>query len=212
MPPPRSDSGTASASETPLGPLLALARGVDALNRAVGAFAAWLTVPMVLFAVVSAVASALDKRFGTHLASNAWIDAQWYLFGGVFLLGAPFALARGAHVRVDALYSRFAPRTRHWIDLAGGVLFLLPFCIFAATECFDFAQRSFELREASNDPGGLLRYPIKALLPVAFALLGLQGLAQVVKHAAVLRGASPLDVGLGEALHDEVEHGGEHAR
>jgi len=163
------------------------ALAVTRLSNAIGSVAAWATVPMILFAVATSVAAALDRHAGTHLASNALSEAQWYLFAFVFLLGAPATLAKGAHVRVDAWYGKRSARTRHWIDIAGGVLFLLPFCAFGFFESLSFVERSWALREGSPNPGGLPRYPIKTLVPIAFALLFLQGLAQIVLHAVALR-------------------------
>jgi TRAP-type mannitol/chloroaromatic compound transport system permease small subunit len=163
------------------------ALAVTRVSNAIGSAAAWATVPMILLAVATSLTAALDKYAGTSISSNALSEAQWYLFAFVFLLGAPATLAKGAHVRVDAWYGKRSARTRHWIDLVGGVLFLLPFCAFGFYESLTFVENSWALMERSPNPGGLPRYPVKTLVPIAFALLFVQGLAQVVLHAVALR-------------------------
>jgi TRAP-type mannitol/chloroaromatic compound transport system permease small subunit len=179
-------------------PLLPLARGVDALNRRLGQAAAWLTLLMVLIAALNAVLRYTDRFVQLGLSSNAWIELQWYLFSAVFLLGAPYALQVGAHVRVDVFYGRLGLRGRAWIDLLGGLLFLLPFCVFGLWTSWPAIRESIAVREGSPDPGGLPRYPIKALVLLAFALLALQGLSEVLKRLALLRGASPAEAGIAD--------------
>ena len=104
---------------------------IDNFNRRVARGAAWLTVLMVLIAAGNAIARYLGKATGTSLSSNAWLEAQWYLFSLVFLLGAPHALRRGGHVRVDVWLERCSERTRLIVDLVGGLVLLIPFCLFA---------------------------------------------------------------------------------
>ncbi len=178
--------------------LLRLARGIDALNRAVGRAAAWLSFAMVLMGAFNALARYFDRAAGGGLSSNAWVEGQWYLFSLVFLRGAPYALRAGAHVRVDVLYGRLPARGRHWIDLLGGILFTIPFCVFALWISWPAVHESWVIREGSPDPGGLPRWPIKAVIPVAFALLLLQGLSETLKRAALLAGRSEDEVGLKE--------------
>lgn len=187
--------------------LLRLARGIDTLNRAVGRWAAWLSLAMVLMGAFNAVARYFDRAVGGGLSSNAWVEGQWYLFSLVFLLGAPHALRAGAHVRVDVFYGRLPERARHWIDLAGGILFTIPFCVFAIWIAWPAVHESWLIREGSPDPGGLPRWPIKAVLPVAFALLLAQAVSETLKRAAVLAGRSPDEVGLKEP--DDVRGLGE---
>jgi TRAP-type mannitol/chloroaromatic compound transport system permease small subunit len=182
-----------------------LLRGIDRLCAAAGAIAAWSLVPMIGLAVAAALTAVTDRHLGTSWSSNALIEGQWYLFAVVFMLGAPLALAKGAHVRVDALFGRFGPRARHWIDLVGGVLFLLPFAAFGFYESLDFVERSWSIREGSPDPGGLPRYPIKTLIPIAFGLLFLQGLSQVIKHGAALVGLPEEQLGLPPSHTDHLD-------
>ena len=198
-PPP---AGVPSPGATPRLPLLRL---LDLPGRVAGSIAAWSLVPMIALAVAAATTAVTDRHLGTSWSSNALIEGQWYLFAVVFMLGAPIALAKGAHVRVDALFGRFGTRTRHWIDLAGGLLFLLPFAAFGFWESLDFVERSRSIREQSPDPGGLPRYPIKTLIPVAFALLFVQGLSQVIKHGAALGGVPENELGLPPSHTDHLD-------
>jgi TRAP-type mannitol/chloroaromatic compound transport system permease small subunit len=185
--------------------LLRMARAVDGLNRAIGRLAAWLTLAMVLMGAWNAVARHFDRAAGGGLSSNAFVEGQWYLFSLVFLLGAPHALRAGAHVRVDVFYGRLPERGKHWIDLLGGLLFTIPFCVFALWIAWPAVAESWAIREGSPDPGGLPRWPIKAVIPAAFALLLLQGVSETVKRAALLLGRSEHETGLREP--DEVRGG-----
>ena len=136
---------------------------------------------MVLLGAFNAIARYLGRSLGLDLSSNAWIELQWYLFSVVFLLGAARTLRERGHVCVDVLYGRLSERWQRRIDRAGTLLFLLPFCIFALVTSWPSVRNSWAVREGSPDPGGLPRYPIKALILVAFALLALQGLAWLVR-------------------------------
>jgi TRAP-type mannitol/chloroaromatic compound transport system permease small subunit len=175
---------------------LRAASWIDGLNRRLGSLVGWLTLLMVLVGAFNAVARYLDRGGSVRLSSNAWIELQWYLFSLVFLLGAPYALRCNAHVRVDVLYGRLSARAQAWIDLVGGLVFLLPFCIFAVWLSWPAVRESWAVRELSPDPGGLARYPIKSAILVSFALLALQGLSEIVKRVAFLRGVPAEELGL----------------
>lgn len=166
-------------------------RAIDRLNDVIGRTVLWLVGLMVLIGAYNAVARYLNRFTETNLASNAYLEAQWYLFSLVFLLGAAYALKEDAHVRVDVLYGRLGPRGKAWIDLAGTVLFLIPFSLLMLWVSWPSVAASWRVREVSPDPGGLPRYPIKAVILVAFVLLLLQGISQVFKQVALLRGAAP---------------------
>lgn len=171
--------------------LLAVSRGIDRLSDLVGRATAWLAALMIFIGAANAVLRYLSRDLGIHMGGNAALEAQWYLFSLMFLLGAAWTLQQNAHVRVDVLYGRLTPRKRAIIDLLGGILFLLPFCIFALTVSGPTVWNSWEVREISQDPGGLPRYPIKAVILVGFVLLALQGVSEVIKSAARLAGKLP---------------------
>ncbi|MFT5291594.1 MAG: TRAP-type mannitol/chloroaromatic compound transport system permease small subunit [Planctomycetota bacterium] len=186
--------------------LLPLSRSIDRINRAVGRFASWLTLVMVLVAAYNAVARYIGRAMGRELTSNAWVELQWYIFSLVFLLGAAHTLRANRHVRVDVLYGRLSARNQTRVDFWGGLLLLLPFCLFAIWCCWPMVRESISIREASPDPNGLPRWPIKASILLAFALLFLQGVSETIKRGAILRGSSPEDVGLHEVDTRSAKH------
>ncbi|MEZ4456822.1 MAG: TRAP transporter small permease subunit [Gemmatimonadales bacterium] len=172
-------------------PLLGLARHIDRLTDGVFRIIRWLTLVMILIGAINAGARTLTKYTSASLTSNAAVDIQWYLFSLVFLLGAAYGVNREVHVRVDVLYSRIRPQLRTWINLLGTLLFLIPFSATMLITSWPAVRNSWAVREASPDPGGLARYPIKTVILVCFALLLLQGVSQVIKHVATLTGALP---------------------
>lgn len=186
-------------------PLLALSRAIDRLNRALGVVAAWLTLLMILIGALNTVLRYLDSYTGGGLSSNAFLEAQWFLFSLVFLLGAAYTLRRDGHVRVDVFYGRLSERGKAWIDLVGGVAFLIPFCAFALWVSWPFVMRAWDSREISPDPSGLPFYPLKTAMLVAFALLGLQSLSEIIKRGAFLLGRSAEEIGLSEPHPTDTE-------
>jgi TRAP-type mannitol/chloroaromatic compound transport system permease small subunit len=179
---------THTSQTTPMHPLLRLIQGIDSLNRRIYSATCWLTLVMVLIGAFNALARYGDRFLPVRLSSNGWIELQWYFFSLVFLAAAPHALRLESHVRVDVFYGRLSIRGKAWIDLLGGLLFLLPFCIFAFYLAWPSAMQSFDIRETSPDPGGLSRWPIKLAVPIAFVLLTLQGVAEVLRRALFLAG------------------------
>lgn len=167
--------------------MLALARGIDRVNAGVGRGVKWLVLAATLISAGNAV-----MRYGFDLSSNAWLELQWYLFAAVFLLGAGYTLQHNGHVRIDILYGRFGARVRAWIDLLGGLLFLLPMAGLIGWLGWQAFLTSWAINETSPDAGGLLRWPIKLAIPLGFGLLFLQGLAEIIKRAAFLAGHSAL--------------------
>lgn len=165
-----------------------LAGWVDALNDWIGAAVHWLVLLMVLLGAGSALARYASRRLGLALNLTPLMEAQWYLFSAVFLLGAAYALRHDVHVRVDVVFERLGAKARAWIDLLGTVLFLVPFTVLMLWVSFPAVRASWQIREASPDPGGLPRYPVKALILVSFALLLLQALSQIVGHVDRVRG------------------------
>ncbi len=167
---------------------LALARIIDAINERLGRVAVWLVLIACLVSAVNAV-----SRYAFDLSSNAWLELQWYLFAGMVLFGAPHVLNKNGHVRVDILYGRASERTRAWIDLFGLLVFLLPVSGFIAYMAWPFFIESFHGKEMSSNAGGLLRWPVKLIIPFGFAMLVLQGLSEVIKRIAYLQGRIELD-------------------
>ncbi len=168
--------------------LLQISRIIDALNDRLGKFAGWLVMVMVVVGVWNVVGRYLGKAVGQSLTSNAFIETQWYLFSLVFLLGAAYALKHDEHVRVDVFYSNWPPKWKALADLAGTLLFLIPFCILAIGFSWNFVIASWQTLEISPDPGGLPRYPIKTVLIVSFLLLIIQGISQAIKNYAIFTG------------------------
>lgn len=162
-------------------------RWIDALNERLGKSLSWLLLAMILIGAFNAVVRYLGRFTGWNISSNAYLELQWYLFSIVFLLGAAYALRRDAHVRVDVLFSRMPVRVRHHINLWGALVFLIPFTIFSLIVCWPSVHNSWRLLEQSSDPGGLPRYPIKTVIPIAFVLLLLQAISEAYKSAQALR-------------------------
>jgi TRAP-type mannitol/chloroaromatic compound transport system permease small subunit len=127
-------------------------------------------------------------RYGLSTSSNAWLEVQWYLFAATVMLGGAYTLFRNEHVRVDLLYAIYKPRTRLWVDVFGFVVFMLPGVVLLAWMTWPFFLDSFYRNEGSPNAGGLLRWPAKILMPVGFALLALQGISELIKRIALLRG------------------------
>lgn len=171
------------------GRALGVVRAIDAVGRTVWKLVLWLTLAMVLVGTYNALSRYLETYTEARLASNAWIELAWYLFSLVFLLAAPWALRIGAHVRVDVLYGRVSARTKRWIDLGGTLLFTIPFSAFALFIALPAVQRSIAIGETSPDPGGLARWPIKLVIPIAFGLLLAAAIAEALRHAVWLFGS-----------------------
>lgn len=168
--------------------LLKLSRLIDALNERIGRVATWL----VLAACVISAGNAI-MRYGFSLSSNAWLEIQWYLFAGMVMLGASYTLKMNEHVRVDVFYSSYSDRARLWLDLLGGVLFLLPMAVIIGWLSWPLFMNSYLVGEVSGNAGGLLRWPVKILIPLGFLLLTLQGVSEIIKRAAALSGHIQLD-------------------
>ncbi len=167
--------------------LLRIAHRIDRTNEWIGRGVYWLTLVMVGVGAYNALVRYLDRFTGLGLSSNTYIELQWYMYSLIFLLGAAYTLKHDAHVRVDVLLVRLTPRGRAWVNLAGTLLFLLPFCFFVIRMSWPTVYNSWAVWEVSPDPGGLPRYPIKTVIPIAFALLFLQGISLAIKQIAFLR-------------------------
>lgn len=174
---------------------LRVAGTIDRLNERIGRAVYWLALLMVLVGTFNAVARYVGRYVGMNLSSNAYIELQWYMFSLIFLLAAAYTLKHDAHVRVDVFYGRLSERARAWIDLLGTLVFLIPFSAFAIWVSWPAVRNSWAALEGSPDPGGLPRYPIKTMIPIAFALLILQGVAEAIRRIALLRGMSAEEIG-----------------
>ena len=163
--------------------LFGFARLTDALTERIGRVVIWLVLAATLISAGNALV-----RYLAGESSNAWLEIQWYLFGAMFLLGAGYTLKHNGHVRIDILYNRLGPRGQAWIDLAGGLLFLLPMAVLLAWLAWPMFYEAWITQEHSPDAGGLVRWPVKLLLPAGFGLLALQGVAEVIKRIGVLTG------------------------
>jgi len=166
-----------------MGALLALSRLIDRINEIIGKSVSWLILVAVL---ISAINATIRKIFNT--SSNAWLEAQWYLYGAAFLLAAAYTLKQNEHIRIDIVYGTWSRRVQHWIDLFGHVFFLMPMVCLMLYLLFPYVTRSFLSGEVSTNAGGLIIWPAKALLLIGFILLFGQGLSEIIKKIAVLMG------------------------
>jgi TRAP-type mannitol/chloroaromatic compound transport system permease small subunit len=163
--------------------LLPLCAAIDALNQKIGAICDWL----VLLACVVSAGNAM-VRYAYDYSSNAWLEVQWYMFGVIVMFGASYTLRRNEHVRVDIIYMTLKERGQLWVDVIGTLLFLLPMCLLLAWLSWPFFMQSYAVWEHSSNAGGLVRWPIKLILPVGFLFVALQGVSELIKRIAALRG------------------------
>ena len=176
--------------------LLKFSRTVDKLNTRLGQIMAWGVLAAIL---VSAVNATVRKVLNT--SSNSWLELQWVLFGVVFLLCSAWTLLSNEHIRIDIVNSMLSKRTRNWIDVIGHLFFLIPVTVILAYLGWPFFWRSLMQNEQSSNAGGLPVYPAKLLIPLAFTFLLLQGISELIKRIAIIRGE----------MEDTVSGGGHHA-
>ena len=177
--------------------LLKFSRLIDALTNRIGQLAMWLILTTTLISAGNAI---VRKVF--DMSSNAFLEIQWYLFAAVFMLGSGYAFLRNAHVRIDFISSKFSARGRNWVDIGGIVLFVFPLCYMMATLGWPLFMNALNSGEMSSNAGGLVRWPVYALIPAGFALLALQSLSELIKRVAFLAGQGP-DVLAHEGPSDE---------
>ena len=173
---------------------LALADRIDAINRQAARLGRWALLLMLALGTWNVVGRYVGLAVGRNLSSNALIEGQWYLFDTLFLLALGYALQRDDHVRVDVLYSHYSSKLRLWLDLIGGLVFLLPVTIIIGWLAWPMFHNSFLQNEISSNAGGLLRWPIKLMIPLGFWLLTLQGISEIIKRIAMLTGHLTADV------------------
>ncbi|HET9537551.1 MAG: TRAP transporter small permease subunit [Mesorhizobium sp.] len=184
-------------------PALAVTRVIDELNRRIGIIAIYLVLFASLVSAFNAIFRYstgailwLDRQVGGGIFggmidiyrhnSNTLSEAQWYMFAGIVMLGGAWTLKVNEHVRVDLFYGWVSERTRTWIDLLGGIFFLLPMCALMIYFTWPWFWQSWITHEGSNQAGGLVRWPVKLLVPVGFALVGLQGISEIIKCVLAL--------------------------
>ena len=171
--------------------LLTISRAIDATNERIGRLLLWLVLIVVLVSAGNAT-----SRYLLNLASNAWLELQWYLFAAIFLGCAGYTLLHNEHIRIDVISSRLSRRTQIWIDILGTVFFLLPVSLYLLWLSWPIFMNAWTSGEVSNQAGGLIRWPARFMVPAGFFLLSLQGVSELIKRVAVLRGLIP----------DQMEH------
>jgi TRAP-type mannitol/chloroaromatic compound transport system permease small subunit len=165
---------------------LRFSRFIDLVNERIGKASAWL----ILAAVVICTGNAL-VRYAVNLSSNGWLEVQWYLNSAMFLLVAAYALKRNDHVRIDVIAGRLSARAQAWIDIVGSLFALLPVVLIIIWYSWPSLVNSWNIQEHSSDAGGLIRWPVRLLIPVAFSMLALQAVSEIIKRVAFLKGLIP---------------------
>jgi TRAP-type mannitol/chloroaromatic compound transport system permease small subunit len=163
--------------------LLKLSQLIDWLNERAGKGAFWLILIMTVISAGNATV-----RFAIDYSSNGLLEIQWYLFAAIFLLCAPYTLQKNEHVRIDVLSGKLSPRGLAIIDIIGTLFFLLPMVIAVLWLSLPLIAESYKINEMSANAGGLIRWPVKILLPIGFTLLALQGISELIKRLAFLAG------------------------
>lgn len=166
--------------------LLQFSRLVDAINERIGKAATWLVLVVVVVSAGNAVV-----RYALNWSSNGLLEIQWYLFSAIFMLCASYVLIKNEHIRIDVVAGRFSERTQNWIDVFGLIVFLLPMALITLYFSWPVFMNAWTSGEGSPNPGGLIRWPVRLVLPVGFFLLTLQGLSELIKRFAFLTGAGP---------------------
>lgn len=169
-------------------PFLALAHGIDRINLVLGRIAVWA---VFISCMVSAANATV--RYLLDISSNAWLELQWYLFAVTVMLGASWVLKVNEHVRVDVIYGGRTGTTKAKIDLFGLVVFLMPASVLMVLMSWPWFVEAWVSGEVSGNAGGLVRWPVKALIPFGFFMLSLQGVSEIIKRVAFLRGVYQMD-------------------
>jgi TRAP-type mannitol/chloroaromatic compound transport system permease small subunit len=184
-----------------LSALLQLSKLIDALNERIGRWASWLVLAAVLISAINAV---VRKAF--NVSSNAYLEIQWYLFAAMFLLAAGYTMLRQEHVKIDVILHRFTKRTQIKIEIFGIVAFLFPLVLTVIDLSWPLVVKAWLTGEMSSNAGGLIRWPVFAMLPIGFALLGLQGISELVKRVAFLKGLidDPTEKKLAKTAEEEL--------
>jgi TRAP-type mannitol/chloroaromatic compound transport system permease small subunit len=166
-----------------MGFLIKISQSIDFVNDRLGRLANWMVVAACLISAANAM-----SRYAFDLSSNAYLEIQWYLFAAIVMLGASYTLKMNEHVRVDILYTLLSERGKEWLDLIGTAVFLVPSMLVIAYYSWPFFMQSWAVGEISQNAGGLVRWPVKFLVPLGFTLVALQGISEIIKRAAALHG------------------------
>ena len=166
--------------------LLQFSRLIDGVSEAVGRAATWLVLIVVLISSGNAV-----SRFAFNMSSNGMLEIQWYLFSAIFLFCAAYVLKQNEHIRIDVIAGRYSERTQNWIDVFGILVFLLPMAVLIAWTSWPVFLKAWNTGEMSPNPGGLIYWPVRLMLPLGFALLILQAVSELIKRVAFLAGVAP---------------------
>src|SRR5579885_739989 len=169
-------------------PLLAVSSAIDQLNEKIG----YICNLLVLFACLVSAGNAM-VRYAFDYSSNGWLEAQWYMFAFLVMFGASYTFKRNEHVRVEIFYLFLSERGQLWLDLIGTLCFLIPSCLLLSYLSWPFFMQAYNVGEISSNAGGLVRWPIKIVVPVGFVLLALQGVSEVIKRIAALKGYVVID-------------------
>ena len=169
-------------------PLLAVSTAIDRLNEKIGNICNLL----VLFACLLSAGNAMI-RYAFDYSSNGWLEAQWYMFAILVMFGASYTFKKNEHVRVEIFYLFLSERGQLWLDMIGTLFFLIPSCLLLAYLSWPFFMQSYSVGEMSGNAGGLVRWPIKFVIPSGFVMLALQGVSEVIKRIAALRGEATID-------------------
>lgn len=186
--------------------LLRLSETIDWITERIGRSAMWLVLVAVLVSTVNAI---IRKAF--DISSNAWLEAQWQLFGVIFMFCAGYTLLRNEHIRIDIVSTRLPKAVRNWIEMIGHLLFLMPFVILMIVDGIPFFMTSYLGNEQSMNAGGLAQWPAKFLIPAGFFLLFVQGISEIIKRIAVMRGLMPDPHEAGAGPHGHAGPEQEHA-
>jgi TRAP-type mannitol/chloroaromatic compound transport system permease small subunit len=166
--------------------LLSLSKRIDAFSEFIGRWVAWLVLASVLISAGNAI-----TRKAFDLSSNAFLEIQWYLFAAVFMLASGYTLLRQEHVKIDVISGRFSKRTQIWIDIVGICVFLFPFIFMIIKLAMPLVINAFVTKEMSSNANGLIRWPVFVLLPLGLTFLGIQGVSELIKRIAFLKGLIP---------------------
>jgi TRAP-type mannitol/chloroaromatic compound transport system permease small subunit len=178
----------ATAGGNAMRPLLAFSSAIDLINEKIGNICNFL----VLAACVVSAGNAMI-RYAFGFSSNGWLELQWYMFSVLVMFGAAYTFKRNEHVRVEIFYLFLTERGQLWLDLIGTLFFLIPSCLLLAYLSWPFFMQAYAVGEVSSNAGGLIRWPIKFVIPAGFVMLALQGMSEVIKRIAALQGQVTID-------------------